>query len=228
MRILVVEDDEPIAEAISLALTNNNNIVDVACDGQAGWDLLETYDYDLVLLDVILPKLDGIGLCQKLRNKGSQIPVLMMTARGGLNDKILGLDSGADDYLVKPFELPELEARIRALMRRRDAQFSFVLKWEKLELDPDSCTASFDGKALSLTPKEYGLLEIFLRAGSRVLSRGKILELLWSADADAPSEEAVKMHIRSLRQKLKSTGAPDNLIETVYGLGYKLGQTQTK
>ncbi|AFY71190.1 two component transcriptional regulator, winged helix family [Thalassoporum mexicanum PCC 7367] len=226
MRILVVEDDEPIAEAISLALTSSNNIVDTAYDGQAGWDLLEAYDYDLVLLDVILPKLDGVGLCQKLRNKGSKIPVLMMTAKGKLNDKVLGLDSGADDYLVKPFELAELEARIRALMRRRDAQFSFVLRWEKLELDPNGCTASFDMKPLPLTPKEYGLLEIFLRAGSRVLSRTKILELLWSADADAPSEEAVKMHIRSLRQKLKSNGAPDDLIQTVYGLGYKLRKTE--
>jgi DNA-binding response OmpR family regulator len=226
MRILVVEDDEPIAEAISLALTSNRNIVDLAHDGQAGWDLLQMYHYDLVLLDVILPKLDGIGLCQKIRNKGLQVPVLMMTARGGLNDKVLGLDSGADDYLVKPFELPELEARIRALMRRRDAQFSFVLRWEKLELDPSSCTASFDGRPLSLTPKEYGLLEIFLRSGSRVLSRSKILEMLWSSAADAPSEEAVKMHIRSLRQKLKKREAPDDLIETVYGLGYRLRKTE--
>jgi two-component system OmpR family response regulator len=169
----------------------------------------------------MLPKLNGITLCQRLRQAGNKILVLMLTARDASTDKVLGLDAGADDYVVKPFDLPELLARIRALLRRGSVFLSPVLEWGSLCLDPSQCEARYQDQLLDLTPKEYALLELFLRNGTRVLSRQVILERLWAFD-DTPIEETVKVHLQKLRRKLKAVGAPSNLIETVYGLGYRL------
>lgn len=223
MKLLLVEDDDRIATSLTEALSDQHYVVDVAIDGQEGWDLIEAFPYDLVLLDVMLPKLDGISLCHRLRQQGYAMPVLMLTARDTSTDKVLGLDAGADDYVVKPFDLKELLARIRALLRRGNAATPPILIWGELQLDPATCEVSYAGRSLSLTPKEYSLLEFLLRNSSRVLSKSVILNHLWSSE-DTPGEETVKVHLRGLRQKLKAAGAADDFIETVYGLGYRLKQ----
>ncbi|MBD2386067.1 response regulator [Cylindrospermum sp. FACHB-282] len=221
MKILVVEDDELNAYALTAVLTDQNYAVEVASDGDAAWDLIETYNYDLILLDVMLPKLDGISLCRKIRSSGRQVPILLLTGCDSSHEKAIGLDAGADDYVVKPFEQEELVARVRALLRRGGVTSQPILEWSSLRLDPSSCEATYADDLLSLTPKEYALLELFLRNSRRVFSCGMILEHLWSYE-DTPGEEAVRTHIKGLRQKLKSVGAPGDLIETVYGIGYRL------
>jgi DNA-binding response OmpR family regulator len=221
VKVLVIEDDDRIAQAIAEALRDQRNIVEIAVDGVLGLHLAETEKFDMIILDIMLPKLDGISLCRQLRQQGITSPILMLTARDTSEDKVLGLDVGADDYVIKPFDLPELLARIRALLRRGPVAPSSILEWEKLMLDPQICQVTYDTISLALTPTEYRLLELFLRNGSRVLSRGLILERVWAFE-DMPAEETVKVHLRSLRQKLKQAGAPPNFIENVYGLGYRL------
>jgi PAS domain S-box-containing protein len=221
MKILVVEDDQLVAHALAAVITNQNYVVEVASDGQAAWDLIETFDYDLIVLDVILPKIDGINLCRQIRSKGMRMPILLLTGCDSSHEKAIGLDAGADDYLVKPFDEEELVARIRALLRRGSIASQPVLASGHLRLDPTSCEVTYGEDRLSLTPKEYGLLELFMRNNRRVFSCGMILEHLWSYE-DTPGEEAVRTHIKGLRQKLKSAGAPGDLIETVYGIGYRL------
>jgi len=225
MRLLLIEDDERIADAVSEDLSDQNYTVDVVYDGQAGWEYAEITPYDLILLDVMLPKLDGITLCRRLRQMGIHTPILLITARDAISDRVLGLDAGADDYLVKPFDLQELAARIRALLRRNDTTAPPILEWEHLRLDPSLCKVSYQGEPLELSPKEYSLLEFFLRHPSRVFSRGQLLEHLWSFDSQ-PDEATVKAHIRGLRQKLEAVNAPKDVIETVYGLGYRLKQPE--
>ncbi|MBH8565226.1 response regulator [Nostoc sp. CENA67] len=221
MKILVVEDDELNAYALTAVLNHQNYAVEVATDGDAAWDLIETYDYDLILLDVMLPGLDGISLCRQIRSRGLQMPILLLTGCDSSHEKAIGLDAGADDYVVKPFEQEELVARVRALLRRGGTTSQPVLEWGNLQLDPSSCEVTYNQDLLSLTPKEYALLELFLRNSRRVFSCNMILEHLWSYE-DTPQEEAVRTHIKGLRQKLKSVGAPNDLIETVYGIGYRL------
>ncbi len=221
MKILVVEDDELIAQTLRIILSDQNYAVELAQDGQAGLELVEMFDYDLMLLDVMLPKLDGISLCRQLRSQGYQMPILLLTGRDSKHDKATGLDAGADDYVVKPFDTEELVARIRALLRRANSSTQPLLEWGALQLDPSSCEVIYEDKLLSVTPKEYALLELFLRNNRRVFSCDAILEHLWTYD-DMPSEEAVRTHIKGLRQKLKTVGAPATLIETVYGIGYRL------
>lgn len=223
MRILLVEDDEVLTEALSESLTDHHYAVDTATDGEAGWEFIEAASYDLILLDVMLPKLDGISLCHRLRSQSYHFPVLMLTARDTNTDKVMGLDAGADDYVVKPFDLQELLARVRALLRRGSSTLPPVLAWGKLQLDPGTCEVTYEGSPIHLRPKEYALLELFLRSGYRVLSRSAILEHLWTFE-EPPGEETVKVHLKEVRQKLKAAGAPANLIETVYGLGYRLKQ----
>ena len=227
MRILVVEDDMQLADMLTEALTNQQFVVDVANDGDMAWHCLETLEYDLVILDVTLPKMDGLRLCHKLRESSLQnnanTPVLMLTARDTIADKIFGLDAGADVYMVKPFDMGELMAQVRALIRRGGKSNSSMLSWGALSLNISTYEATYEGEPLSLTPKEYQLLELLVSSGRRVLSRPGIIERLWSLD-DPPSEEAVKSHIRSLRQKFRMIDAPEDLIETVHGLGYRLKQ----
>jgi DNA-binding response OmpR family regulator len=224
MRILVVEDDVQLAEMLMEALTDRQYVVDIAQDGEEAWDCIKGLEYDLVVLDITLPKLDGVSFCQRLRSRNHTIPVLMLTARDTLADKVTGLDAGADDYMVKPFEMPELMARIRALLRRNSAAASFPeLGWGSLRLNPSTYEVSYAHQPLQLTPKEFALLELMVSSGRRVLSRAGIIERIWSLN-EPPSEETVKSHIKSLRYKLKDAGAPDDFIETVHGLGYRLKQ----
>jgi PAS domain S-box-containing protein len=227
MKILVVEDDGLTADALVATLGHQNYTVEVATDGEVGWDLIEAFAYDLILLDVTLPKLDGLALCKRLRSHHHTLPVLLLTARDSGHDKAVGLDAGADDYLVKPFEPEELMARIRALLRRQSTPGQAVLEWGDLRLDPSSCEVTYGGQPLSLTAKEYALLELFVRNPRRVFSCGAILENLWSF-AEAPSDEAVRTHIKGLRQKLKAAGAAANWVETVYGIGYRLRAIEPK
>jgi DNA-binding response OmpR family regulator len=221
MRILLVEDDERITKALAEALMDHHYVVDVVHDGQMGWEFAESAAYDVIILDVMLPRLNGIQFCQRLRQRGNTTPVLMLTAKDTSADKVLGLDVGADDYVIKPFDLQELLARVRALLRRGNSALPPVLEWGSLRLDPNNCEVTYSEKLLSLTPKEYGLLELFLRNPGRVLSREVILDHLWSFE-DIPGDDTVKTHIKRLRQKLKIVGVPSTLIETVYGLGYRL------
>ncbi|MBE9223878.1 response regulator transcription factor [Phormidium sp. LEGE 05292] len=223
MRILLVEDDLRLAETLAEALTDQRYVVDVVSDGESGWEQVKVLNYDLMLLDLMLPELDGVSLCQRLRSHGYSMPVLMLTACDTVTDKINGLDAGADDYVVKPVDLGELFARVRALLRRGNSCSAPILEWGNLRLDPSTYEVSYGDKPLHLTPKEYSLLELLLRSGRRVLSRSVIIEHIWSLEAP-PEEDTVKVHIRSLRQKLKAAGAPDNLIETVHSMGYRLRQ----
>jgi diguanylate cyclase (GGDEF)-like protein len=220
MRILLVEDDEILVAALQQALSSLRYVIDVVVDGQLAWEYAQQTMYDLILLDVQLPKLDGITLCQRLRSQGYSTPILLMTAREASGDRIRGLDAGADDYLIKPLDFDELQARIRALLRRGKVSRHPILQVGELQLDPSRCQVTYAATPLNLTPKEYNLLELFLRNPARVFSRGQIIEHLWSYD-DPPQEESVKAHIKGLRQKLKTVGITD-WIENVYGLGYRL------
>jgi len=221
VKILLVEDDELVAEVLSKALTTQHYLVDLATDGQAGVELAEAFEYDLILLDLLLPKLDGISFCKQRRQAGDLTPILLLTAQDTSTNKVAGLDAGADDYMVKPFDLHELLARIRALLRRGTSVTMPVLEWGNLRLDPSSCEVRYAEQVLSVTPKEYSLLELFLRNTQRIFSQSALLDHLWSFE-ESPLENTVRAHIKSLRQKLKKAGAAGDLIETVYGLGYRL------
>lgn len=225
MRILVVEDDLHLAEILTEALSDRAYSVDVVKDGESAWDWISSLSYDLIVLDVTLPKLDGISLCKRLRTSASNptTPVLMLTARDTIADKILGLDAGADDYMVKPFDLEELMARIRALLRRGTLNTPTVITWGNLQIDPGTHEITYAGEFVQLTPKEYALLELLTTSGRRILSRSNIIDRLWSLQ-DPPTEETVKSHIKGLRQKLKLAGAPEDFVETVHGVGYRLKQ----
>jgi len=215
-----VEDDALTSQAIAAMLTQQNYAVEIAGDAETGWQLTESFPFDLVLLDVVLPQANGLELCRRLRSQGYQMPILLLTGRDSSHDKAIGLDAGADDYLVKPFDPEELVARIRALLRRGGITAQPVLKWGLLRLDPSNCQVAYNGVSPALTPKEYALLELFLRNSRRVFSCGAILEHVWAFE-EMPGEDAVRTHIKGLRQKLKAVGAAD-LIETVYGIGYRL------
>lgn len=221
MRILIVEDDELTANALKTILASENYAVEVAKDGEVGGELIEAFSYDLVLLDVVLPKQDGISLCKQLRSRGYQMPILLLTGRDSSHEKAVGLDAGADDYVIKPCDAEELVARVRALLRRSGSISLPVLEWGNLKLDPTTHEVTYKEQPLPLTPKEYALLELFLRNHRRVFSCGAILEHLWSY-GDTPGEEAVRTHIKCIRHKLKTAGASTDFIETVYGIGYRL------
>lgn len=223
MRILLAEDDSELAEFLKaqLACKGYGHFVDVAADGEDAWELAQMIPYDLVISDVNLPKLDGISLCRRLRAHAHKMPILLMTSRTNSNDKVLGLDAGADDYILKPFDIEELEARVRALLRRGSSEGLPLLVWGELQIDPNNCQVTYAQQPLHLTPKEYNLLELFLRSPKRMFSRSDILDHLWAFE-DPPEEDTVKAHVKGLRQKLKRGGAEGDFIETVYGLGYRL------
>lgn len=224
MKILLVDDDEQLAAALTEVLIDKQNyIVDAVTDGEMGWEFIEATVYDLIILDIMLPKLNGISLCQRLRGIGNMTPVLMLTAKDLSSDRVIGLDAGADDYVVKPFDLPELLARIRALLRRGNVNLLPILEWGDLYLDSSNCQVTYQEQPMRLTPKEYGILDLLLRHQGKLVSRDKIIDHLWTLD-HPPSEETVKVHLKSLRRKLKAVGAPADLVETVYGFGYRLKQ----
>jgi len=221
MKILIVEDDPPTAAALTTLLTHCSYAVETTTDGESAANMVEAFEYDLLMLDVMLPKIDGITLCRQLRNQGYTMPILLLTGNSNSHDKAVGLDAGADDYVVKPFDLEELEARIRALLRRGRLHTTPILEWADIQLDPSSTQVSYGQQPLSLTPKEYALLELLMRNPRRVFSCGMLLEHLWTY-ADMPGEEAVRTHIKGLRHKLRDAKAPPDIIETVYGIGYRL------
>ncbi len=221
MKILLIEDNIILANSLVDALSSHRYIVDLATDGEMGWEYALSSTYDLIILDVMLPKIDGVTLCQRLRKQNYTVPILILTACDTLSAKVGGLDAGADDYLVKPIKLPELLARIRALLRRSTTISSSVLLWGDVRLDLHTCEVTYAGIALQLTPKEYLLLQLLLRNGQRVISREAIADQLWNLDRP-PTDDAIKVHLKSLRAKLRQAGAPDDLIATVRGIGYRM------
>ncbi len=220
MRILVVEDDSVIGEAVASSLRIDGHAVDLVGDGREALDWLETYPYDLVILDIVLPGDDGLTILARLRARPSSPPVLLLTALGATEDRVAGLDAGADDYLVKPFAMAELRARVRALARRRDERRQPRLTVGDLELDPATMGVWRRGRSIRLTPREFALLELLARHPGQVLSRDRITDVLWDAASEIDSN-VLEVYVRSLRRKLDG-GRRDGLIETIRGLGYRL------
>ncbi len=225
MKILLIEDDDSLITLLTRSLNSQHYIVDAVRDGETGWTYAATFDYDSIILDIMLPKLDGISLCQRLRGAGHTTPILLLTAQDNTTAKVQGLDAGADDYMVKPFDLAELIARVRALRRRGRNNPLPLLGWGDLLLNPSTCEVSYNGQSLALTTKEYDLLELFLRDSAHVFSSDEIIDRLWSSD-DFPAEATVRSHLRRLRHKLQAAGAPNDLIGTIHGRGYYLKSHQ--
>jgi DNA-binding response OmpR family regulator len=224
MRILLVEDDLDLAEFIRKGLKEERYAVDFADDGEEGLQLALTNPYDLLILDIMLPKLDGLTLCRRVRAKGNLTPVLLLTAQNTLETKISGFDTGADQFLPKPFAFAELLARIRALLRRGGPQPLVHLKAADLKLDQASRRVWRAGQEISLTNKEYALLEFLLRNKNRVLTRTAIIEHVWDISYD-PMTNIVDAHIKALRAKIDRDFSPQ-LITTVRGAGYMLEETE--
>ncbi|HXH28464.1 MAG TPA: response regulator transcription factor [Candidatus Polarisedimenticolia bacterium] len=221
MRFLLVEDESALSNLIREGLQDDERKVDVATDGPEGIDLALKTPYDLIVLDVGLPTLSGIDVCRRLREKGLQVPILMLTARAGLQDKVQGLEMGADDYLTKPFALEELRARIQALLRRQtDTGVSPVVQVADLSLDANAHEVRRAGRTIELTSKEFALLEFLMRRAGRVLSRRVIQEHVWGARHESGTN-VVDVYIRRLRQKI-DRGFDPPLIRTLRGVGYQL------
>ncbi len=220
MRILLVEDDADLAQFIRKGLKEEHYAVDVAADGEEGLALALDNSYDLMILDIMLPKLDGLTLCRRVRDKGISTPVLLLTARNTVETKVSGFDIGADQFMPKPFAFAELLARIRALLRRGSSQQIAHLQAADLRLDPASHRVWRAGQEISLTNKEYALLEFLLRNKNRVLTRTAIIEHVWDISYD-PMTNIVDAHIRALRAKIDRDFSPP-LIATVRGAGYML------
>ncbi|QPD02235.1 MAG: DNA-binding response regulator in two-component regulatory system with CusS [Candidatus Nitrospira kreftii] len=220
MRFLLVEDDADLAQFIRKGLKEEHYAVDVAADGEEGLELALNNTYDLLILDIMLPKLDGLTLCRRIRAKGNTTPVLLLTARNTVEDKVSGFDTGADQFLPKPFAFVELLAQIRALLRRGSTQQIVQLQAADLKLDPASHRVWRAGQEIALTNKEYALLEFLLRNKNRVLTRTAIIEHVWDISYD-PMTNIVDAHIRALRAKIDRDFSPP-LIATVRGAGYML------
>ena len=220
MRILVVEDDAPLASFLRKGLEAEHYAVDVAADGEDGCWLAGECDYDLMVLDLNLPKLDGFGVLRKVRAKKKSLPVLVLTGRNGIEDRVQVLDSGADDCLLKPFSFVELSARVRALLRRRPLNAAMVLKVANLELDRVERTVRRAGKRNELTSKESGLLEYLLRNAGHRITRNMIVEHVWNLSFDTGTN-IVDVYINYLRWKVDDGFSP-RLIHTVRGVGYEL------
>ena len=221
MRLLVIEDNPKMAALIRKGLTEQGYAVDVACSGQDGEFMAADEAYDAVVLDLMLPDQDGLLVCRNLRRRGVHTPILMLTALSTTQDKITGLDAGADDYLTKPFEFDELVARIRALLRRGQAREASTLKFEDIEMDLLKRTVTRAGEKVKLTAKEFALLEYFLRNPNRALSRTTIGEHVWDMNFDSDSN-VIDVYVSMLRRKLDK-GFDQRLIHTVIGTGYMLG-----
>ncbi len=226
MRILVVEDEHKIANSIKKGLEQESYAVDVAYDGQKGFDLAISEDYDLIILDLLLPKMDGIEICSKLREKQIHTPIIMLTAKGQITDKVAGLDAGADDYLTKPFAFEELLARVRALTRRPKNNTGTILTIGNLTLNTTTYEIKRDGKLIKLSSKEYALLEYLMRHPNQVLTKKQIINHIWDYDADV-LPNTVEVYIGYLRNKIdKPFPNKAALIQTVRGFGYKIGRVE--
>lgn len=221
MRILLVEDNASIANAIRAMLERRNFAVNVVTDGESGLDHLLQMSHDAAVVDVVLPKSDGFSVVREARAQGVGIPILMLTARDAVEDRILGLRSGADDYLIKPFAEGELVARLQALLRRSgDGRVPSVLVAGKLEVDEAARSAAYAGRALTLGSTEFRLLELFARNVGIVFSRQQLLERIWDYDFEG-SSNIVDVYVSALRRKMKLAGG-DRIIETVWGVGYRM------
>jgi DNA-binding response OmpR family regulator len=220
MRVLIVEDDPALADLLRRTLREAAMAVDIAHRGEEGLTALAINDYDLAILDVSLPDIDGFEVCRRHRERGARTPILMLTARTGLDDRVRGLDAGADDYLSKPFAIEELLARLRALARRPAAALDVVLSFADLELDTRTLTARRGGTQIRLTAREYALLEYLMRNPERVVSRTQILEHVWDDNFD-PVANAVDVLVGRLRRRIHSEGQ-EPLIHTVRSRGYVL------
>jgi two-component system, OmpR family, response regulator len=222
MRILIVEDEHKTAQSLKKGFEQENFSVDIAFNGNDGYDFAATEDYDLIILDLMLPGMNGTEICAKLRARNIQTPILMLTARSELEDKIDGLNTGADDYLTKPFAFEELLARAKAILRRPKESIPSKLQSGNLILDTLTYQVTKDGKPIQLSKREYSLLEYLIRNKGKVLSKDQIIAHVWNYDADI-LENTVEQYIRYLRKKI-DTGVPENktMIQTVRGFGYKL------
>jgi DNA-binding response OmpR family regulator len=220
MRILIVEDEESLALKIKNLLESEKYHVETAFSGEDGLELAFTEEYDLIILDILLPEINGLEILEKLREEGLQVPVLLLTAKNQTEDKVKGLDLGADDYLTKPFAIPELLARVRSLLRRKSEVKSTAIKIGDVEIDTSTHEAKVNNKLLGLTAKEYSILEFLFYNKNRVLSRLSIAEHVWGDNFDIFSmTNFVDVHIKNLRKKISSESGI-NLIETVRGVGY--------
>jgi DNA-binding response OmpR family regulator len=227
MRVLLVEDDPEIAGAIRTMLARQKFAVDLAADGEAGLDCLLRGTYDVAIVDVMLPKRDGFSLCRSARAEGIATPLLILTAREAVEDRIRGLDAGADDYLIKPFDDQELAARIRALLRRADRPpMTEKLAVGTLVVDPAARAATVEGKPVDLGATEFRLLELLARHRAMTLSRAQILERIWEYDFQG-SSNIVDVYVSQLRRKLRGLGSTASIV-TVWGVGYKLVERAPK
>ncbi len=224
MRILLVEDEEKVSRFVARGLTSERFAVDVARDGKSGWELAQTYQYDLVILDLLLPGLTGSEVLHRIRKTRSQVPVLILTARDSLGDKVEHFEAGADDYLAKPFAFAELLVRVKALLRRGPATRASILRVGDLELDRLSQQVKRAGKRVELTAKEYGVLEYLMANTGRVLSRTMILEHVWDQSFDGATN-IVDVYVRHLRTKVDDVHE-HKLIRTIRGLGYVISENE--
>lgn len=223
MRILIVEDEPKLAGSLEEGLLNAQYAVDVAADGEEALAFASTTTYDVIVLDVLLPGIDGLEVCQRLRDQGVRAPVLMLTALDGVRDRVKGLDSGADDYLVKPFALEELLARIRALLRRDSERKDPVIRAGELTLDPASQIVKWGDAPVECTSREYRIIEVLIRKCGWVVSREAIIECVWGFDYP-DSSNLIEVYLGRIRKKLQEHGAPA-VIQTVRGEGYRLQES---
>lgn len=220
MRILLVEDEPDLGRALKQVLERERYVVDWVTDGAIAWDYLQQWPYSVGVFDWMVPTLSGLDLCQRLRSGGNVLPVLILTARDRMDDRVQGLDAGADDYLVKPFGMAELLARLRALLRRSPQWQPTALQVGALSLDGATARAALGDQTVQLTAKELQLLEHFMRHPGQIITRDRLLDRLWEA-GDEPASNVVAAQVRLLRRKLAELRC-DGAIETVYGLGYRL------
>lgn len=220
MAILVVEDERKLSEILKTALTSEKYAVDTAFDGEEGLEKALKNSYDVIVLDIMLPKKDGLEVCKELRKNQIHTPIIMLTARASLQDRVGGLDVGADDYLTKPFGIEELFARIRALMRRRKTSDSLILKVADLVLDPKKHEVTRGGKTVQLTPKEYRLIELLMRNHGRAMTRQELINAAWGPHFKETNND-LNVHMRYLRRKVDSSPHKP-LVHTVRGVGYIL------
>lgn len=221
MHLLIVEDEEKIANFLRRGFLEERYAVDIAKDGEEALYKFEINEYDCIILDVMIPKLDGISVCRKIREKSTGIPILLLTAKTAVEDKITGLDAGADDYVIKPFSFAELTARIRALVRRGKKADPVILTFDNLTLNPATKTATRGGKNIILTTREYALLEYLMRHPNTVITKTQLLEHIWDYNYEGFSN-IVETYVKYLRKKLKTTPQEKEIIHTMRGSGYIL------
>lgn len=221
MRILVIEDEKDLANAIARGLSQQAYSVDIAYDGLNGLELTEINSYDLLILDLNLPELEGLEVCRRIRANETRTGILMLTARAGQDDRVTGLNLGADDYLVKPFHFPELIARVRSILRRSGEVRKVILRIDDLVCDPNAITVTINDQRVPLTTKEFAILEYLMTNAGKVVSQEELLEHVWDENANLLTQ-TIKVHINNLRKKLKEAGR-DGYIQTIKGKGYIVG-----